>query len=162
MRTSQNGMNLIRLSESFKSNPYRCPAGIPTIGYGTTFYSNGKKVTMKDAPIDKDQALVILAHEVDTVYEEAVDKYVKVPLTQGQYDALVDFTYNMGVGALQSSTLLRKLNAKDYKGAYLEFDKWIMARDPKTKRKIKLAGLQKRRDEEQALWLSNPVPVKGE
>lgn len=162
MRTSKAGIDLIRLSELFVSKPYLCPAGIPTIGYGTTMYPNGKKVTLRDKPITKDEAIKILEWQVDNVYEEYVDKYVKVPLTQGQYDALVDFVYNMGGGALATSTLLKKLNAKDYDGAHLEFDKWVMARDPKTGRKRPLRGLKIRRDMEQVLWNTLPWPVKNE
>ncbi len=162
MRTSTAGINLIRLSEKFVSKPYLCPAGIPTIGYGTTIYPNGKKVTLKDKPITKAEAIKMLEFMVDTVYEEYVDKYVKVPLTQGQYDAIVDFVYNMGGGALQSSTLLKKLNAKDYHGAWLELDKWVMAKNPRTGKKAPLRGLQIRRDMEQALWNTLPQPVRDE
>lgn len=133
--------------EGFSSKPYLCPAGIPTIGYGSTYYEDGTHVKLTDAPITKERAEAILRSELGT-YESAVNSFVKVPMTQGQFDALVDFAYNAGTGNLQKSTLLKKLNAKDYKGAAGEFDKWVYGGGKK------LGGLVKRRAKERTLFES--------
>ena len=156
MRTSEAGISLIASSESFRGEPYRCPALIPTIGYGTTIYPNGKKVTMQDKPINEGTARGYLRYMVDNIYEEIIDKYVQVPLTQGQYDALVDFAYNVGEKTFKKSSILTKLNAKQYKQAYDTLDAYN-----KGGGKV-LKGLKIRRDKEQALWLSNNTPVKDE
>lgn len=124
MAISNQCLALIEASEGFHSRPYLCPAGIPTIGFGTTYYPDGTHVTLKDAPITKVHAEAILRTQLQR-FADAVNRYVKVPLTQGQFDALVDFAYNAGAGNLQSSTLLRKLNAGDYSGAKAEFGKWV-------------------------------------
>ncbi|MBM6595562.1 lysozyme [Microvirga pudoricolor] len=95
--------------------------------------------------ITKAQADDFLYQDVEDS-EKAVSRMVKVPLTQGQFDALVCFVFNLGAGALQKSTLLRKLNRKDYDGACAEFDLWINAGGKP------LLGLKRRRDAEQELW----------
>lgn len=73
------------------------------------------------------QCSELLRKDLNTVYAPIVRKYVKVPITQGQFDALVDFTYNLGEGNFRSSTLLAKVNAEDFKGAALEFERWYMS-----------------------------------
>jgi lysozyme len=83
-----------------------------------------------------------------------VNNYVKVPLTQSQFDALVCFTYNEGTGALKESTLLRKLNAKDYHGAAYQFLLWDKITDPKTGQKVVCDTLILRRKKERELFLS--------
>jgi len=156
MRTSDAGIRLIAEFESFSSVPYRCPANVPTIGYGTTIYPNGRRVTDEDEPITKEIALSYLKNMVDYKYEEIIDRFVQVPLTQGMYDALVAFVYNVGETAFKNSTLLKELNKKHYFTAYKELDKWVKAKG-KT-----LKGLMRRRDAEQALWVSNNNPVREE
>lgn len=156
MRTSEAGIKLIAEFESFRSHPYRCPANIPTIGYGTTVYPNGRRVTMEDKSITKEVALSYLRNMVDFRYEEVIDRFVSVPLTQGVYDALTAFVYNTGEEAFRTSTLLRELNRHHYITAYKEMDRWVKAKG-KT-----LRGLVRRRDAEQALWTSNNKPVRGE
>ena len=121
---SDKGLNIIKQFEGFRSKPYLCPAGVPTIGYGSTVYPNGRAVTLKDAPITENDAHQILLATVKK-YEDAVNRYVQVKLTQNQFDALVDFTYNAGIGNLQKSTLLKRVNAGDFVGAKREFAKWI-------------------------------------
>lgn len=146
MKMSMSGIGLIHDSEGLELEPYLCPAGVPTIGYGSTMYENGAHVKLTDAPITKERAIAILFHQL-IGYENAVNRYVKVPLNQNQFDALVDFAYNAGIGALQKSTLLKKLNAGDYAGTAKEFDKWVYGGGKK------LGGLVKRRANEKALFL---------
>ena len=148
MNVSEKCLALIREFEGFRSEPYLCPAGVPTIGYGSTRYEDGTPVTLKDEPIDQARANAIMRTTLAREYEPAVQRYVKVPLTQGQYDALVDFAYNAGAKNLLQSTLLKKLNSKNYAGASKEFEKWVYGGG-----KV-LPGLVRRRKAEQALFLS--------
>lgn len=145
MKASKNCLELIKASEGFSAQPYLCPAGIPTIGYGSTRYANGFAVSLKDAPITEQVAGDIMLATLQT-YEDAVTRYVTAPLNQNQFDALVDFAYNAGAQNLRTSTLVRKLNAGDYKGAAAEFPRWNMGGG-----KI-LAGLVTRRAKERALF----------
>lgn len=147
MKTGQAGIDLIKKFEGLQLKPYLCPAGIPTIGYGSTLYPDGTRVKTTDKPITKDKAADILRATLGS-YERAVNNLVKVPLTQNQFDALVSFTYNVGGVNLADSTLLKLLNKKDYAGAAKEFDKWT-----KAKGKV-LPGLVVRRDDEQKLFLT--------
>ena len=147
MEISNEGINLIKVFEQFRSKPYQCPAGVWTIGYGSTFYTEGQHVTSSDAPISEQVAEVLLATTLID-YENSVNKMVKIQLNQNQFDALVDFAYNCGSENLKSSTLLKKVNATDFNGAALEFDKWVHANG-----KV-LAGLVYRRAAEKALFLS--------
>lgn len=126
MKASQNCINIIKKCEGLRLIPYLCPAGVPTVGFGSTLYANGTHVKIGDHPITESAAVELLLKTL-THYEDAVNRYVKVKITQNQFDALVDFAYNAGVGALQSSTLLKKLNLNDFKGASLEFPKWVHA-----------------------------------
>jgi lysozyme len=137
---------MIKMFEGFRAKPYKCPAGVPTIGYGSTFYSNGKKVTLKDKPITEQDATNLLTTVV-TNFSSGVSKLLKIQVTQNQFDALVDFAYNVGIGNLKSSTLLKKVNAKNFSGAALEFIKWNKA-DGKV-----LPGLTKRRTAEKDLFI---------
>lgn len=139
MHISETGLALIRQFEGLRLSAYRCPAGIPTIGYGTT-----AGVKMGDT-ITKERAEELLREDVKR-FEAQVLRLVKVPLTQGQFDALVSFVYNLGAGNLSNSTLLRLLNAGDYKGAAAQFDRWVYASGKK------LSGLVKRRAAERALF----------
>ncbi len=139
MHTSQRGLDLIKSFEGLRLTAYRCPADIPTIGYGTT-----AGVKMGDT-ITKERAEELLREDVKR-FEGYIDRLVKVPLTQGQWDALSSFVYNLGPGALEKSTLLRLLNAGDYSGAAAQFDRWVYASGKK------LSGLVKRRAAERALF----------
>ena len=146
MQASIDCLDIIEKSEGLRLNPYLSPAGVPTIGYGSTHYANGIAVTLHDSSITKDQAISLM---LDTLinYVSAVNRFVHVPLNQNQFDALVDFSYNAGIGALQTSTLLKLLNAHDYNGASNEFGKWVHA-DGKV-----LNGLVVRRELERKLFL---------
>lgn len=147
MQTSKAGLDLIKRFEGFKAAPYLCPANKPTIGYGSCFYANGAPVTLTDEPMTEAQASQLLADTLGQ-YERAVTKAAKVPISQGMFDALVSFAYNVGAANMASSTLIRKLNAGDINGAAAEFDRWVYGGG------VRLKGLTKRRDAEQALFLS--------
>ena len=145
MTTGKKGIDLIKKYEGISLKPYLCPANIPTIGYGSTIYPDGTKVSMKDAPITKDRAEEILKF-VLTTFERAVNKLVTVPITQNQFDALVSFTYNVGGVHLADSTLLKMLNNGDYAGASEQFGRWAKSAG-KT-----LPGLVARRGSEKELF----------
>jgi len=126
-------------------DPYLCPVGIPTIGWGSTWSFDGSRVTMDHRPITEDEAQQLLEEEVEKT-ERYTSGLIKVPLTQNQFDALVSFTYNVGSGRLQGSTLRMKLNRRDYEGASNEFWKWRRGNG------IILRGLVLRRAEETILF----------
>lgn len=149
MQTSDNGLNLIKKSEGFRGNAYPDPAtgGKPyTVGHGTTVYPSGMPVKLGDK-VTQEQADAYLRNDVKK-FEAAVSNAVKVKLTQGQFDALVSFTYNVGPANMASSTLIKKLNAGDVNGAADEFPRWNKAAG-----KV-MAGLTARRAAERALFLS--------
>jgi lysozyme len=147
MKVSNRCLAIIRECEGFRAKPYICPAGVPTIGYGSTRYRNGVAVALADPPITKATAEDILRATL-IQYEDAVTRYVQVPLSQRRFDALVDFAYNCGTQALRTSTLLRKLNEGDFVGAAAEFPKWVNGGGRR------LPGLVKRRELERELFES--------
>lgn len=154
MQISARGLKLIADFEGLRLSAYPDPGsgGEPwTIGYGTTVYPNGDKVKKGDV-ISQEQALDYLKDDVRK-FSDAVNRLVRVPVNQNQFDALVSFTYNLGEGALARSTLLTKLNSHDYRSAADEFGKWIYASG-----RI-LPGLVRRRNAERDLFLS---PVNTE
>lgn len=120
MMINEAGLNLIKDFEGCRLKAYLCPAGVWTIGYGHT---QGVK---PDMVINQLQAERFLRQDLKR-FEDAVTSLVKVPITPNQFSALVSFAYNVGTGALYDSTLLRKLNKKDYKGAANEFLRWNKA-----------------------------------
>lgn len=144
MKTSNAGLDLIKKYEGCRLTAYKCPAGVWTIGYGHT---NGVK---KGQKISRKQAENFLREDIGK-FENGVKKAVSVRLTQNQFDALVSFTYNVGLGAFKTSTLRRKLNAGDYAGASKEFLKWNKAGG------VVLDGLKRRRNAEKALFDKIPV-----
>jgi lysozyme len=137
---------MIKTFEGFRAAPYKCSAGVPTIGYGATFYPGGKKVTMTDVAITEEQAVELLANMLVS-FEKYVDSYCVDTITQNQFDALVSFAYNLGPANLKSSTLLKKVNANpNDESIKLEFLKWVKA-GGKT-----LKGLVRRREAESELY----------
>lgn len=126
--------------EGYSAHPYLCPAGVWTIGYGTT-----KGVTRNTPPISRQEALALLRHELRW-YANMVLRLTHVPLAQGQLDALASFAYNVGTGAYQRSTLRQRLNRGDYQGAAEQFSRWVFAGGRK------LPGLVARRAEEAAMF----------
>lgn len=146
MIVSKNGLDLIKEFESFKSKPYLCPSGIPTTGYGSTYYPDGKKVTLKDKEITEQKAFEILEYTANKDFGNNINKVVTVPLNQNQFDALVSFAYNIGNGNFNSSTLLRWLNQGFYNEASIQLLRWDKSKG------IPLAGLTKRRKAEKKLF----------
>ena len=150
MKTSEQGLKIIRDFEGYSDVSYLCPANYWTWGYGSRFYK-GMDVT-KGMKFTKNEAEAQLKLDVEK-FENLIIKSVKVPLYQEHFDALVSFTYNVGGTAFRNSTLLKKLNSHDYKGASSQFLLWNKARD-KNGNKIELAGLTKRRIAESELFSS--------
>lgn len=151
MNISQKGVDFIKKHEGCRLNSYRDSVGVWTIGYGNTFYTTGINVK-KGEKITIEQAEELLKMTLKDFVED-VNGLVKAPLNQNQFDALVSFAYNVGVGALQNSTLLKKINATASDPAIRnEFAKWNKGRvDGKLK---VLPGLSKRRKEEADLYFS--------
>lgn len=146
MQTSEKGIAVIKQFEGCKLTAYQDSVGVWTIGYGWTQPVDGKPIragmTIKQETAERLLKTGLVSYESD------VSRLVKVGLTQGQFDALVSFTYNLGARSLSTSTLLRKLNAGDYAGAADEFLRWNKAGG-----KV-LNGLTRRREAERALFLS--------
>lgn len=146
MQTSDKGIALIKEFEGCKLTAYQDSVGVWTIGYGWTKPVDGKPIragmTIKQETAERLLKTGLVSYESD------VSRLVKVDLTQGQFDALVSFTYNLGARSLSTSTLLRKLNAGDYAGAADEFLRWNKAGG-----KV-LNGLTRRREAERDLFLS--------
>lgn len=146
MQTSDKGIALIKQFEGCKLTAYQDSVGVWTIGYGWTQPVDGKPIRA-GMTINQETAERLLKTGLVS-YESDVSRLVKVGLTQGQFDALVSFTYNLGARSLSTSTLLRKLNSGDYAGAADEFLRWNKAGG-----KV-LNGLTRRREAERALFLS--------
>ncbi|ELZ5049576.1 lysozyme (plasmid) [Enterobacter asburiae] len=146
MQTSEKGIALIKEFEGCRLTAYQDSVGVWTIGYGWTQPVDGKPIragmTIKQETAERLLKTGLVSYESD------VSRLVKVGMSQGQFDALVSFTYNLGVRSLSTSTLLRKLNAGDYAGAADEFLRWNKAGG-----KV-LNGLTRRREAERALFLS--------
>lgn len=161
MEISSNGLELITEFEGYHralangdAAAYLCPANIPTIGWGTTFYPNGQAVRLGEvrtrAQCDSYKRYDLLK------FSNAVKRLVKVPMTQGMFDALVSFAYNVGAYALETSTLLRLLNQGNYVGAANQFELWDKGSNGKV-----LAGLVRRRDAEEKLFRSGGLNPAG-
>jgi len=154
MKLSNHGINAIKNFEGLSLHAYRDVAGVWTIGYGSTRYHDGRTIKPGDKLASEQQASALFSNTLGQ-YEEAVNQCVKAPLSQNQFDALVSFTYNEGTSALKQSTLLKKLNEKDYSGAADQFLVWNKITDPKTGEKVICDTLVARRKEERELFLSN-------
>ena len=142
MQISENGLDLIRKYEGLQLAAYVCPGKKLTIGYGHTGpdVKSGQKINVEEAN-------ALLQKDVQR-FEHAVNELVTAPMTQGMFDALISFSFNLGAGSLKGSTLLKKLNADDREAAAEEFLKWNKANG-----KV-LAGLTKRRESERKLFLA--------
>jgi len=139
-------IELVKRFEGFRAKPYLCPAGIPTIGYGSTHYADGRAVMLADAPMSKEAAHELMEAELRRRHLPAVLRLC--PKAAGDVktvNALVDFCYNLGTGRLQTSTLRRKVNSQDWTGAREQIRKWVRGGG-----RI-LPGLVARREAEAAL-----------
>ena len=148
MKLNDKGYDLIKRFEGYSDRPYKCPAGISTIGYGNTYYPNGTKVKITDSKITKEKGLYILEKLVEK-FRIQVKKYVKKELTKNQEDALVSFAYNVGIGNFSKSTLLKLVNINPNDGMIAkEFLKWNKQAGKELK------GLTNRRIKESALYFT--------
>jgi lysozyme len=137
---------LCKQFEGYRGKPYLCPAGVATIGYGSTYYADGRKVTLTDAPMSEPDAAALLLQELHHTYLPAVLRQCPILLTdERKCNAIVDFAYNLGTGRLQTSTLKRRINAQDWEGAKEQLMLWT-----KGGGRV-LPGLVKRRSAESAL-----------
>ena len=143
-KTASPGKGIIKEFEGFRATAYLCPAGVWTVGYGTTRI-NGKPVK-ENVKITTQEAEDFLEQDLKR-FEDGVNRLVQVEITQNQFDALVSFVYNLGIGSLQKSTLLKKINAGLFDEAAEQFLKWDKAGGKK------LAGLTRRRKAERELFL---------
>lgn len=154
---SENGLSLIKSFEGKYYEGYLCPAGVWTIGYGHTGETLGrpspKGMRISDADIDN------LLKKDMTSFEKAVLRSVTVPLKQHQFDALVSLAFNIGAGNFATSTLLKKLNKKDYDGAAEQFLVWNKITNPQTKKKEVSNGLVRRRQAERHMFLTGELKV---
>jgi len=141
MELSLVGLDLLKRSEGFRGRTYLDVNGLPTIGYGHRLLN---PQSFPDG-IGESQAAEILKADVRDA-EHAVARLVGVPLTQGQFDALVDFCFNLGAGRLATSTLLKVLNGGRYEAAAEQLLRWDVAAGEEN------AGLKARREAELALW----------
>ena len=146
MVVSLFGVELICGFEGKRLAAYDDGVGVWTIGFGTTVYPNGIKV-MKGDTCTEAQAKTYMAHDLKK-FEATVNKAVTVQLNQNQFDALVSLAYNIGTNAFSKSTLVKKLNANDIRGAADQFDVWVNAGGKR------MQGLVNRRAKEKALFLS--------
>jgi lysozyme len=143
---TDEGLDLIKLYEGYSSSPYLCPAQHWTIGYGAIWGMDDTRVKEDHPDINEDQADYLLRRDVKKS-EMAVIRHIRVPLEDGQFNALCSFVFNLGSGALQSSTLRRKINRGDYIGAADEFPRWVYAGGKKLK------GLIRRREHERSMFM---------
>ena len=143
MKTSKSGIDLIKQFEGLKLAAYKCPAGIPTIGYGHT------STVVMGQKISEEQAEALLIRDLEGC-EADVARLVNAPLKQCQFDALVSFVFNLGAGNFKTSTLLKCVKLRDKSGAVREFGRWVFATVGGVK--TKLPGLVKRRAAEAELY----------
>lgn len=151
MQLSDKGVELIKEFEGFSAKPYRDAVGIPTIGYGTTYYLDGRKVAMTDPPLSKQGAHELKIAITNRDFVPKVRDLLTtstVPITQGMFDALVSLSYNIGVGAFARSSVLKHLENGEKSAAADAILKWNKAGGKE------LAGLTRRRQAERELFLT--------
>ena len=158
MNVSDKAIKMIVHHEGLRLKPYRCPAKLWTIGVGHVLYPEQGKLSINERDgfaLKQEDNRTFTQEEVSNIlkadlkrFEQGVDRFMTAQLSQGMFDALVSFSFNVGLGTLQRSTLRQKLNRGDKEGAAEELLKYCMAGG-----KI-LKGLQNRRLDEKALFLS--------
>jgi len=145
MNASKKAFDLIAKYEGFRTKPYKCPAGVPTIGYGSTFYCDGSRVKITDPEISEKEAYKLMSFHAND-FAKKIQSVVKVPLNQNQLDALTSFVYNVGLTNFKGSTMFRLINEQRFETAAIHFSRWVYAG------KQILPGLVKRRKEEKELF----------
>jgi lysozyme len=147
---SQDGVDFIKGFEGFESKPYLCPAGYPTIGFGTILYPDGVRVRLSDKECTLEEAEKWLRFEISSKSKQ-VDAMTIDSINQNQFDALVSFAYNFGATALKNSTLLSLVNQNpNDRNIALEFKKWNKIR--KNGKLVPSPGLTRRRKEETEMY----------
>ncbi len=148
VRISPNGLEFIKNWEKFEPKPYRDVSGVPTIGFGSTYYPNGQRVRLTDPEITLEQGLEIF-HDNLLIYQIAVDSFTRDDINQNQFDALVSFAYNVGIEALKRSKLLKLINENPNDPEIAkQFLRWIYDEGRKVR------GLINRRNAEINLYFS--------
>jgi lysozyme len=142
------GLPLIKRFEGLRLKPYLCSAGIPTIGYGSTYYPSGRKVTLADLEITEPTASSLLENTVNTTFLPGVITLCPGLKTENQAAAILSWTYNLGVGALRGSTLRKKINTEDWEAVPGEILKWDKAGGKQN------LGLSKRRALEASIFVT--------
>ena len=146
MMMTEEGISLIKKYEGCKLTAYKCPAGVWTIGYGNTFYEDGSTVKPGDK-ITQERADQLFRNILEKKFVEPIRKLIVSNVNDNMFSAIVSFTYNVGIGNLKSSTLLKKVNANpNDQTIALEFKKWV-----KSAGKV-LSGLVRRRESESDLY----------
>jgi lysozyme len=154
MKTSIKGQTLIKFFESFKAKPYLCSAGVATIGWGSTYYEDGKAVKLTDKPITKERADLLFALTLGK-YEKAVKDSITSSLEQHEFDALVSFAYNNGkIGNRLRIAVSTDPDDKKIWGTFLLYDKF---KDKKTGEIKESLGLKRRRNAEAHLYFKNEL-----
>lgn len=151
MKLSDKGFEMLAVFEGFRSKPYRDSVGVATIGYGNTYYLDGRKVKMTDPPISKAEAkklkMAVLDRDFVPVVNRLLEREIKAgQITQNMFDSLVSLTYNIGVGALKKSSVIRHLKNGDKQKAGDAFLLWRNAGGKPI--------LLKRRQKERAVFLA--------
>jgi lysozyme len=147
MNINAGGLSIITASEGFVPTPYRCPAGVASIGFGSTILLDGSRVKMDSPKVTRDEGKALLRRHLDHV-ESDILRVVRVPLNSNEFSALCSFVYNLGISRLISSTLKMRLNRGERLNAANEFPKWRRANG-----RI-LRGLVIRRELERRLFLT--------
>lgn len=151
MKCSDNGVKLIKSFEGLKLNAYLCSAGVPTIGYGSTYYEDGSKVKLGQS-ITKIEAEQLLTNTLKEFESNTLALLNGVKVNQNQFDALVSFAFNLGTGSLAKSTLLKKVKVNPNDPTITqEFTKWVMGGG------VRLTGLVRRRKKEAELYFKKIV-----
>ena len=145
---TDQGLARIKRFEGFSATPYLCPAGWWTIGWGAIHGLDGQPVTAATSPVTEEEAETLLRRDV-AVAERAVLRLIAVPLSDGRFDALASFAFNLGGGALQRSTLRRKVNREEHADVPDEFRKWVWGGGRK------LPGLIRRREAEAMMYVGS-------
>ena len=145
--TTDEGLAIIKESEGWSSTPYRCPANVPTIAWGSTRTDKNKKVTMKHPKVNEEIGEAYLRYELQHV-EHAIQRLLPVELTPNQFSAVSSWAYNLGTGALQRSTMRQCILREEHEEAADQMLRWVFAGGRK------LPGLVTRRYRERELYLS--------
>lgn len=150
----ESDIDLICAHEGFAGRWYLCPAGVWTMGYGMTENIISGWTRSRVKHVTGEEARAALRYALSSVFEPVVEHAVKVPLSAGEFAALVSFVFNLGPGQFRSSTLLRRLNAGDREAAAAEFERWVWATVDGVR--MTLPGLVTRRRAERALFEESP------